>query len=75
MHRIFEQGRRVFVSKPINHFGLETQSNLSLLFGGGIGVTPMIAFAHELDHAGRDFKMMYSASRLDSAAFDDDFAA
>ena len=75
MHRIFEQGRRVFVSKPINHFGLETQSNLSLLFGGGIGVTPMIAFAHELDHAGRDFKMMYSASRLDSAAFDGDFAA
>ena len=75
MHRIFEQGRRVFVSKPINHFGLETQSNLSLLFGGGIGVTPMIAFAHELDRAGRDFKMMYSASRLDSAAFDDDFAA
>jgi ferredoxin-NADP reductase len=75
MHRIFEQGRRVFVSKPINHFGLETQSNLSFLFGGGIGVTPMIAFAHELDRAGRDFKMMYSASRLDSAAFDDDFAA
>ena len=75
MHRIFEQGRRVFVSKPINHFGLEAQSNLSLLFGGGIGVTPMIAFAHELDHAGRDFKMMYSANRLDSAAFDGDFAA
>ena len=74
MHRIFEQGRRVFVSKPINHFGLEEQSNLSLLFGGGIGVTPMIAFAHELDHAGREFKLMYSASTLALAAFDGDFA-
>ena len=74
MHRIFEQGRRVFVSKPINHFHLAPSANLSLLFGGGIGVTPMIAFAHELDHAGREFKLMYSASTLALAAFDGDFA-
>ena len=70
MHRIFEHGRRVFVSKPINHFGLDGQASLSLLFGGGIGVTPMIAFAHELDRSRRDFKLMYSASTLASAAFD-----
>ena len=75
MHRIFEQGRRVFVSKPINHFRLDASATLSLLFGGGIGVTPMIAFAHELDRARRAFKLMYSASTRGSAAFDADFAS
>ena len=73
IQRIFEEGRRVFVSKPINHFALEASASLSLLFGGGIGVTPMIAFAHELDSAGRHFKLMYSASTQASAAFDSDF--
>jgi len=70
MHRIFEPGRRVFVSKPINHFELEPSAKLSLLFGGGIGVTPMVAFAHELHRKGGDFRLMYSASQKSTAAFD-----
>ena len=75
MHRIFERGRSVFVSKPINHFELDSSARLSLLFGGGIGVTPMIAFAHQLDHAGRDFRLMYSSSTQNKAAFDSDVTA
>jgi ferredoxin-NADP reductase len=77
MHRIFEPGRRIFVSKPINHFELEASAKLSLLFGGGIGVTPMLAFAHELHRQGGAFRLMYSASQKAKAAFDgafDDFA-
>jgi len=42
MHRIFAPGRRVFVSKPINHFPLDETAAKTLLMGGGIGVTPMI---------------------------------
>ena len=73
MHRIFEPGRRVFVSKPINHFELEPSAKLSLLFGGGIGVTPMLAFAHELHRKGGRFRLMYSASQKSKAAFDGAF--
>ncbi|MDB9962491.1 PDR/VanB family oxidoreductase, partial [Planktomarina temperata] len=73
MHRIFAPGRRVFVSKPINHFELDPSAKLSLLFGGGIGVTPMLAFAHELHRKGGAFRLMYSASQKSKAAFDGAF--
>ncbi|QXT39033.1 reductive dehalogenase [Gymnodinialimonas ceratoperidinii] len=60
MHRIFTEGRRVFISRPINHFPLDAHATKSFLMGGGIGITPMIAMAHELHAAGRDFEMHYS---------------
>ena len=37
--------------------------------GGGIGVTPMIAMAHELHAQGRDFALHYSFSKRASAGF------
>eukprot|EP00581_Thalassiosira_minuscula_P022433 CAMPEP_0184423162 /NCGR_PEP_ID=MMETSP0738-20130409/87590_1 /TAXON_ID=385413 /ORGANISM="Thalassiosira miniscula, Strain CCMP1093" /LENGTH=83 /DNA_ID=CAMNT_0026785139 /DNA_START=8 /DNA_END=256 /DNA_ORIENTATION=- len=55
LHRIFREGRKVFVSKPINHFELVEDATKSFLMGGGIGITPMIAFAHRLHDMGRDF--------------------
>lgn len=70
MHRIFEVGRKVFVSKPINHFPLVETAKHTLLFGGGIGVTPMIAFAHRLHALGKDFTLYYSAPTRENAAFD-----
>lgn len=69
MHRIFAPGRRVFLSHPINHFELEEGAEHSLLMGGGIGITPMIAFAHRLHALGRDFTLHYSAPTRAAAAF------
>ncbi len=60
LHRIFNEGRKIFISKPINHFPLDAHAPFSLLMGGGIGITPMIAMAHELHKAGRDFALHYS---------------
>ena len=37
--------------------------------GGGIGVTPMIAFAHRLDDLGKNFVLHYSASRTSDAGY------
>jgi ferredoxin-NADP reductase len=71
LHRVFTTGRRVFVSKPVNHFELVEDAPFSLLTGGGIGVTPMIAFAHRLHLLGRPFALHYSASTRASAAFVD----
>jgi len=69
MHRIFAQGRRVFVSKPINHFPLFEDASHSYLMGGGIGVTPMIAMAHRLHALGRPFDLHYSVRTRADAGF------
>ncbi|KPA23365.1 3-chloro-4-hydroxyphenylacetate reductive dehalogenase precursor [Shimia sp. SK013] len=72
LHRIFSEGRKVFVSKPINHFGLDETATKTFLMGGGIGITPMIAFAHRLHDLGADFELHYSASRKDGAGYVND---
>ena len=74
MHRIFVEGRKVFISKPINHFDLVEDATKTFLMGGGIGITPMIAFAHRLHALGRDFEMHYSASRKEGAGYLKDLA-
>ena len=43
--------------------------------GGGIGITPMIAFGHRLHALGHDFELHYSASRKDDAGYLDDLAS
>ncbi|MCF6317387.1 MAG: reductive dehalogenase [Marinosulfonomonas sp.] len=75
MHRIFTVGRRVFISKPINHFELEEAATFTHLMGGGIGVTPMIAMAHRLHAIGAEFALHYSASTRAGAGFLEDLAA
>ncbi|MGJ8585403.1 MAG: 2Fe-2S iron-sulfur cluster-binding protein [Marinosulfonomonas sp.] len=69
MHRIFEPGRRVFISYPINEFELVEDASFTYLMGGGIGITPMIAMAHRLHALGRDFAMHYSCSTRANAGF------
>lgn len=68
LHRIFTEGRNVFVSRPINHFPLDKTAKRSILMGGGIGITPMIAMAHQLYATGDDFELHYSCSAQRSAA-------
>ena len=74
LHRIFNEGRRVFISKPINHFELDETATKTFLMGGGIGITPMIAFAHRLHAKGMEFELRYSASRQADAGFLEDLA-
>ena len=75
MHRIFLQGRKIFISKPINHFELDESKPKTFLMGGGIGIAPMIAFAHRLYHLGKDFEVHYSASKMTSAGYLEDLKA
>lgn len=72
MHRIFEPGRMVFISKPINHFPLTETASKSYLMGGGIGITPMIAMAHRLHQINADFELHFSCSQRADAGFLDD---
>ncbi|MEP2714903.1 2Fe-2S iron-sulfur cluster-binding protein [Pseudophaeobacter sp.] len=74
LHRIFAEGRRVFISKPINHFPLVEDAQKSFLMGGGIGITPMIAMAHRLHALGREFELHYSISDRAGAGYLADLA-
>ncbi|RMD49160.1 MAG: 4Fe-4S dicluster domain-containing protein, partial [Alphaproteobacteria bacterium] len=74
-HRIFTEGRVVFISKPINHFPLVEDAPFSLLLGGGIGVTPLIAMAHRLHALGRRFRLHYSVPSRKEAPFAERIAA
>jgi len=72
LHRIFQQGRKVFVSRPINHFPLDEHAKFSYLMGGGIGITPMMAMAHRLHALGQEFEVHYSCRNRERAGFLDD---
>jgi ferredoxin-NADP reductase len=74
LHRIFSEGRRVFVSKPINHFPLEERARKTLLMGGGIGITPMIAMAHRLHALGAAFELHYSGRSVATMGYLQDLA-
>jgi len=69
LHRIFTEERKVFVSRPINHFPLDETASKTLLMGGGIGITPMLAMAHRLHAIGAKFSLHYSVGKRDSAGF------
>ena len=75
MHFFFQPGKEVLISHPINHFPLEQSATKTFLMGGGIGITPMIAMAHELYAKGADFVMHYSSSTRAGAGFLEDLAA
>ena len=74
LHTIFHEGRKVFISRPLNHFPLDECATRTYLMGGGIGITPMIAMAHRLHAIEADFELHYSCGKREEAGFLDDLA-
>ncbi|MFW6749593.1 PDR/VanB family oxidoreductase [Pseudomonas glycinae] len=69
MHDTISQGQTLSISEPRNLFPLAGSARRHLLFGAGIGITPMVAMAHELHHQGADFELHYSFRSRERAAF------
>ncbi|MEN9627346.1 MAG: hypothetical protein RJA10_573 [Pseudomonadota bacterium] len=67
VHAGFAAGQVLEIGRPRNHFPLRLDVAHTLLFAGGIGITPILAMAHALHAAGRSFELHYcgrSAARL-----------
>jgi len=54
---------------PHNTFPLVEDAELSALFAGGIGITPMLAMIRRLEALGKPWKLFYAARNRASAAF------
>ncbi len=74
-HERLSEGTMVEIGLPRNLFPLEAGAGRSILVGGGIGVTPMIAMAHALHAAGKPFELHYCGRSQASCAFLDELAA
>ncbi|MEQ5835953.1 PDR/VanB family oxidoreductase [Marinobacter sp. NFXS9] len=68
MHAL-QVGDQLQISEPRNLFALAPEGRRSLLFAGGIGITPILAMAEELAQSGRAFECHYSVRSPDRTAF------
>lgn len=67
VHAALHVGQVVEIGRPRNNFPLRMDAAHTVLFAGGIGITPMLAMAHALQAATCSFELHYcgrSAARL-----------
>lgn len=67
IHADFQTGQVIEIGYPRNNFPLRLDVGHSVLFAGGIGITPILSMAYALATAGCSFELHYcgrSASRL-----------
>ncbi|WP_322469613.1 PDR/VanB family oxidoreductase [Hydrogenophaga sp. SNF1] len=68
MHDEVHEGAIVDIGLPRNLFSM-APAKRSLLFGAGIGITPLLSMAEVLHASGRAFELHYSARSPEQAAF------
>ena len=71
-HQRLQVGATLRIGVPRNHFPLSSDAVHTVLVGGGIGITPMIAMAHTLSGAGQPFELHYCGRTEVACAFLDD---
>lgn len=69
VHDQLRVGQVVRISQPRNLFVLDESASRSLLFAGGIGITPIFCMAQRLTRLGKDFELHYSSRSAERAAF------
>lgn len=69
MHKQVEEGSRLRISEPRNLFALVHEAAYSLLFAGGIGITPILCMAERLAQIGAPFELHYSGRAAERMAF------
>ncbi len=71
LHTHTEVNQRLSISEPRNLFPMVPEAKRTLLFAGGIGITPLLCMAYALVDAQADFELHYSGKRLSRMAFVD----
>ncbi len=74
VHADFTLGKQIRIGRPRSNFPLIQDAAHSILFAGGIGITPMLSMAYALDAAGQSFELHYCGRSRDRLAFLEDLA-
>lgn len=74
IHRSFAENQVIHISEPRNNFPLVEDAGKSILIGGGIGITPLLAMAYRLTELNKNFEMHYCARTRSRTAFADEIA-
>lgn len=74
IHAKFQQGAKIRIGRPRNNFPLIADAGHTILFAGGIGITPMLGMAYALERSGASWEMHYCGRTLDRLAFRDELA-
>ncbi|WP_339451070.1 PDR/VanB family oxidoreductase [Pseudomonas sp. JAI120] len=69
MHEHVHEGSRLRISEPRNLFPLEHGAGYSVLFAGGIGITPILCMAERLARIGAPFELHYCGRSAGRMAF------
>jgi vanillate O-demethylase ferredoxin subunit len=69
VHSQLSEGSRLHIGEPRNHFPLAEDAPYTVLAGGGIGITPMLAMAWALHAVGKPFELHYCTRSRTHAAF------
>lgn len=69
IHDQVKAGDVLAICAPRNHFELDEGAPQSILIGGGIGITPLIAMGTRLREIGASFALHYCARSRDRLAF------
>lgn len=72
-HRDLHAGTQMRIGAPRNLFPL-VPAQRSILFAGGIGITPILCMAQQLQRTGREFELHYCSRSRTRAAFLDRIA-
>jgi len=75
IHTDFHVGRSVRIGIPRCNFPLLTSAKRSILFAGGIGITPILSMARELSGLGQPYTLHYCCRSAEKAAFLEEIGA
>src|SRR4029079_10315343 len=71
LHDSVREGDVLANSEPRNNFPLRRDAVRTIFIAGGIGITPLLAMAQTLQHAGLAYELNYFAENRERLAFPD----
>jgi vanillate O-demethylase ferredoxin subunit len=74
LHERIEPGDLLRISAPRNHFPLQPSARHHLLLAAGIGITPLLSMARQLQAAGESFALHYFARSIGQTAFHEELS-
>lgn len=69
VHENLRVGDRIYIAPPRNNFPLREAADFSILFAGGIGITPIFCMFRKLCALGKNVELHYASRSRDEAAF------